>query len=356
MRELSPPRFISLIRSRGFTLVELLVSMTVLSIIMMVATSIISQIQKTWVQGNARMEQFREARTAFDTIVMSLSQATLNSYTSYQYNTGETPTIPSEKTQAPIAYLRHSELQFVTGPAIDLLESTENIGNVPGSQAIFFQAPLGNTNNLAYKKLNELLCGCGYFIVHGSDSAYRPAHITQERVRFRLMEFRPPSERNEVYSVVPGQWFRDALSETITGAESVSTVASTRPVAENIVALIIAPRLTPTVTNAAKNTLRYQYDSAAVEGETTNYPQGTQHLLPPEVQVTLVAIDERSASRLAEKEANQQPQLIPDDAFVDTNKYDTDLASLEERLTTEGLTYRVFTATVGLRNAKWGEF
>ena len=54
-------------RSSGaFTLAELLVSMTVLSILLLMLTQLLSQVQQTWSYSEARISQFREARVAFD--------------------------------------------------------------------------------------------------------------------------------------------------------------------------------------------------------------------------------------------------------------------------------------------------
>jgi len=345
----------------GFTLIELMVSMIVLTVIMMVSVNVISTTQKTWSQGSARVEQFREARMAFESITQSLRQATLNTYMTYKYNNSATPTIPLSNLEAPQQYLRYSELQFITGPANSLLGSAEGLS----THAIFFQAPLGVTANEEYISLDQLLCGRGYFIMHGDDSAYRPAHITENRYRFRLMEYRPAAEKNSVYNSLYGgggaPWYSDAATSLVQTSESADEVSSTRPVAENILALIISPQVAPDdVTNASVKPTwiapNYSYDSLQPSNATSQNPQGSQHMLPPQIQVTLVAIDEASARRLAEKYNDAMPDLIPTSAFTNVNSYEADLTELETKLREEGLSYRVFSTTIGMRNAKWTLF
>lgn len=343
---------------RGFSLVELLVSMTVLSIIMLMSARFISQVQTTWSASSARLEQFREARMAFETIVQSLRQATLNTYLTYEYNTGDNPTVPTTKSQAPKKYIRHSELQFINDTAADLLGATTP--EFAKNHAVFFQAPMGLSARPGYEGLQRLLCGRGYFIMHSSDEAYRPAHISAERRRFRLWEFRPVSESNEIYTSTPGEWFAKAAQQVIQPDETANAPSHSRPVAENIVALIISPQVSPEDAQTRDNDIHwiapeYRYDSTQISGTTVTSPQGTQHLLPPTVVVTLVAIDEGSAERLQLASPEGVPDLLPDNAFTDTTRFTQDLAALEENLQAQKLNYRVFSTAVPMRNSKWDQ-
>jgi uncharacterized protein (TIGR02599 family) len=338
----------------AFTLVELLVSMVVLSIIMFVSASFVSQMQKTWTQSSARVEQFREARMAFETVTQSLRQATLNPYLTYRYNSGPTPTVPASNVEAPLAYLRHSELQFVCGPVSDLLATSS--GGTPVTHAVFFQAPMGITERDGYEALNRLLCGRGYFIMESDDTPFRPAHVTKVRSRFRLWEYRPPAERNTVYASGEGEWFKDAAAQVVTSSETAALPSYSRPVAENILALVISPRVTKAdadLTGRQPTWIApaYAYDSQNTDGASSSNPQGTQHLLPPMLQVTLVAVDEASAARLAEEGASAT--LVPTGAFKSYSAFESDMAALETALIALKANYRVFSTTVALRNSKW---
>jgi uncharacterized protein (TIGR02599 family) len=329
-----------------------------LSVIMLISAQIISQMQRAWTAGSARLEQFREARNAFETITQGLRQATLNTYLTYEYNSGPTPTVPNSKEEAPRKYVRHSELQFVTGSAAELLggESPDALK----THAVFFQSLMGTSARPGYEGLQRLLCGRGYYILHSSDQAYRPLHIKTVRDRYRLWEYRPFSEKNEVYSVTPGEWFADAAKETIQPEETSDKPSQSRPLAENIIALIISPQVTAedAAAQAAPATWlapEYDFDSAKVISPSSKNPQGTQHLLPPTVVVTLVAIDEASARRLDEFFPDGTPQLIPDGAFVRCSDFAADLDALESILIDYKLNYRVFSTSVPLRNSKWNQ-
>lgn len=344
-------------RRHGFSLVEVALSMVILSIILLVAVQVLGQTQRTWKRGVARVEQFREARMAYESITQNVRQAILNTYQAYQYNNGETPTIPQSKTQLPTKYIRQSELQFVTGQAQTLLPGTSAAMLV--THAMFFQARLGLSERDGYEGLNRLLCGRGYFIMHGSDDAFRPPHVTTTRSRFRLWEYRPPAEENTVYAVKPGQWFNKAATNVISSGETIDEPADTRPIAENIVALIISPQVTSDDA-AYKKTKpwwiapNYSYDSTKLVNTTSDSPQGTQHMLPPRVVVMLVAIDEASARNLADRNEEAMPELVPKGAFTNRDDLQTDLKTLEAKLRSEQLNYRVFSSTINMRNSKWG--
>jgi len=158
-------------KNRGFTLIEVMLSMVILSVIMLVSVQVLDQTQRTWKRGVANIEQFREARQAFQSITQNVRQALLNTYLAYQYNEGDTPTVPASKSEAPLGYMRQSELQFITGPAAQLLGGGQS--TALSGHAMFFQARLGLSDREGYESLSKLLCGRGYFILHGTDDAFR---------------------------------------------------------------------------------------------------------------------------------------------------------------------------------------
>ncbi len=343
---------------RGFTLIEVGLSMTILSVIMLVSVQVLDQTQRTWKRGMANIEQFREARMAYESITQNVRQALLNTYLAYQYNNGDTPTIPESRSQAPQGYVRQSELQFITGQASSLLGGGQTAAALNG-HAMFFQARLGLSDREGYESLSKLLCGRGYFIMHGTDEAFRPAHVPDVRSRFRLWEYRPTAEENTVYTSTAGKWFQDATTGIITASESAEKPAHSRPIAENIVALIISPQVTQQDARNKKTdpwwiAPGYTYDSTAMVNTSMNSPQGTQHMLPPRVVVTLVAIDEASARKLAEQHPDGMPELIPKGAFTKCQDRQTDMDALEATLRSKQLNYRVFSSTITMRNSKWG--
>jgi len=323
----------------GFTLIEVLVACAVLALLLVLMLSMTDQVQKTYRQTQGKAEQFREARVAFESITRRLSQATLNTY--WDYDSPATPT----------KYLRQSELRFRCGQASVILPGGIN----STTQAIFFQAPFGFTASLAdYGGMESMLNTWGYFIEFGSDAALRPDVVNTagvpEKYRFRLYEMMEPSEKLSIYKYTSGNstysgltWFQDPLGQAN---------RSSRVLAENIIALIFLPK---DPSNSALTT-DFQYDTAP-DGSASTQPF-SEHQLPPYIQVTMVAIDEASAARLAAAYGTTMPDPIQPQWFTDPSKYEEDLGWLRRQLGGEfdpkqRVNYRIFTASVPIHGAKW---
>jgi len=324
----------------GFTLAELLVSMTVLSILLLMLTQLLSQIQQTWTYSEARISQFREARVAFDIITKNLSQATLHTYLDFE----------RDKNNQVIDYKRQSELHFKTMPASELG------ANMPG-HAVFFQAPLGRSDR--YTNLENLFNARGYYVLFGDDRRYKPSFIQAEpKFRFRLMEFLPPAEENQIY--IDGdeerlastngvanydKWYKDRLTEF------------SHPLAENVVALIASPRESLEDPNDKMKTYskiapNYSYDS---NEQNANFALFVQQA-PPLVKVTMVAIDETSAIRLTGGGgSSSMPPLVPTSLFKSTQSYDKDIQKLKDELNNYDppINFKIFSTMVAIRSSKW---
>lgn len=357
--------------TRAFTLVEIMVSLAVLTILLLISAQVIGQVQSTWSASNARVSQFREARTAFDILTRNLSQATLNTYIDYDNNYIATAG-SSAAAAVPASYVRNSDLQFICGPASSLVTGGGGADALPG-HAVFFQAPLGVTNSASLVGLDRLLCARGYFVQYTSDESWIPAFIPpgNSSFRYRLMEYSPPAENNLIYpagasGTVTKSWFSGA-GVTSGSSSGSSVIPVTRPVADNIVALIISPRreMKSSEQAATADTLangtteiatNYAYDSTLVNLPTAASPQGTQNLLPPLIRVVLVAIDERSAKQLEVFNGSAGSPPLGSDVGQSLNKayeLESELADLVSKLQQRKLNYRVFSATVQLRGAKW---
>jgi uncharacterized protein (TIGR02599 family) len=387
---------------KAFTLVELMVSVSILVILMLVVSSFVNLVQRTWVRTNSNISQFREARLAFDAMTRTISQATLNTY----WQAGSTQSNTRLGTLLTgTAYRRQSELQFSCGPTVGgatALFSTGTASNYPG-HGVFFQAPLGVTGLVSpaaaggaltadTQNMVNLLCGRGYFVAWGDDASFRPQFLNTrnvpKRTRFRLMEFSPTSEKNPIYSDAyrliysnnglsvqnSKKWFRDAtdssggtkaaIQQTTTSeSEDASNREFTRPIAENILALVISPRLARVGRNDAdtyKIAQNYSFDSTVAGDVGTSDqdfgPQGTQHLLPPLLQVTMVALDSRGGERIS-FDAQLQTQVVQmvTSRFSSAARYTADLQALESDLVQKRLAYRVFTSAIPLRQSRWSK-
>ena len=365
-------------RATAFTLVELLVSMAVVLLLLLVLVSITDATAHTWKSTTSTVEQFREARNAFETMTQRLSQATLNTY--WDYNSPNNPN----------AYVRQSELRFISGPAggtSGVLPDT----TVPSSHAVFFQAPLGSVSvagTTNFVVLNTLVNTVGYFVDFGSDQLQRPPFLTPQivpyRYRFRLMEMVEPSDSLTIYKYTSGYvdpsatplvtknstytartWYTDPLGSYFTNPGGASALPI-HAVADNIIALYLLPKLSPSDQAVATPPYDdtslapgYLYDSSNTGAATTVSitAQGdlnSKNQLPPLVQVTMVAVDEPSYQRYQVGTSRPTPDpLFTNSPFVQAAQYKADLQALQTTLTNNKLTYRVFTTDVSIKSAKW---
>lgn len=357
------------VRSTGaFSLVEFMVSMGILGVILLILASVLDSTSKALITGKEKTGQFREARVAFEYVGRSLEQATLNTYWDYVYETTNSNN-PSDEVEAPTRYARQSELHFLVGDAGELLGDPQRYR----THGVFFQAPLGDAKE--YSDLSNLLNARGYFVEFGDDSAEVPeflARVTEKRYRFRLKEFRPPSEENLVYreaveklassetrGVQLDQWYRP---DSRLYREQLKYEDIVRTVAENVVALIVSPRISEKEAKARNQEPEdfcpnYRFDSHE------DFPQGaqkingreTKHQLPPVIKIVLVTISERSALILQDANGKEPPPEleIAQEWFQQAKNLEKDLAAFEKQMQNGNVDYRVLRTTLGIRASKW---
>ena len=395
---------------RGFTIVEMLVSTAILGMLMVLLLSTVDQTQRVWLRTSNKLSQFQAARTAFEAITRNLSQATLNTYYS----------LAVDKNNVPTLYQRESDLHFISGQAATSKLLGDDAATYP-THAVFFQAPIGwtsetqtgsSTNELKkYRALNSMLSAVGYYIQWGKDETI-PEFIKQQpglmpdRYRFRLMEVIQPAESlgifldGEVATTTPYKrttdWIQVALGK-MKRPDGRENQASSRILAENIVALVLLPKLSE-ADRRNRDTLdlapEYDYDTQpsdesgilkreVVTGSTAGSRPGTYGVwkerdlrdvekkqlgqLPPIMQVTMVAIDEASAIRQQDLGGPTPPEWTQglftsvhreDDFKKDLgNSADPEPGSLLYRLQNTNkavrVNQRVYTADVVIRGAKW---
>jgi uncharacterized protein (TIGR02599 family) len=322
-------KIIAVHRHTAFSLIEVLVSMSILILICLVAFTLIDSTQKIWRQTSSRTEQFREARRAFERITQRLSQATLNTYWDYVDASGNPRTTANASTFKPHKYARQSELRYIQLNSGSLSAPR---GGVLHGQSVFFQAPLGETKSGDMSNLNTVVNTTGFYIEKGTDADFKPPFILFSKERYRLYELNEPSERLSVYSYTSGnssyngtEWFAKPLQET----------SYTSRLADNIVAMVFLAEY-PDGNTITKSHL---YSSAPVAGPVQ--PVET-HNLPPAVRVTIIALDEISARRVQDVNIT----------LIDAVDEDT-LEDLVDQLSSLKLNFRKFESVVLIGASKW---
>src|SRR5687767_7531005 len=126
----------------GFTLTEAMVSGSVIALLLGVLLSMTDQTQRLMKGTSSKVEQFRQAQVAFETVTRRLSQATLNTYLDYEYKT-VTQNVAGrpKKVRVPTRYARKSDLRFLSGPMSDFSSARGKVFRP--THGVFFQAPNG---------------------------------------------------------------------------------------------------------------------------------------------------------------------------------------------------------------------
>jgi len=367
--------------SGGFTLVEVLVAAGIVVVLLVVLLGMTDQTQRLVKATSSKVEQFQEARAAFESMTRHLSQATLNSFWDYVYDANGNPS----------GYARKAELRFHSGPTKTLNPSGGPGGNLQPGHSVFFQAPLGNVNDTTnLGAMDHLMNTWGYFLEIGTDADKFPSFLqnaVNPRKRYRLMELMEPSEKLSVYryqnDINNRLWFSQALTGT-------TLPRPVRVLAENVVALVILPRLSladekrinPNPATPPVLAPNYVYDSTITPAASKNPATATtltgtllnsNNQLPPVVQVIMVAIDEPSARRLEDLYSsdpylgigNNPDPLSGQNLFTDpTHLNDSasgtpgDLTRLQNLLSSSAnpnirASYRIFSSNVNIKGAKW---
>jgi uncharacterized protein (TIGR02599 family) len=384
----------------GFSLIELLVSVAVLSLVMVLVFQMLERTQVSFKKARDSVSEYKDARNGFDAITRRLSQATLNTFWQVNKNSSNVAT----------KFQRESDLHYISGPASVLLGAPPPDAGERTTHAMFFQSPTGYSevvsktgvaaNSLEYGNFSNLLNGWGYFVEFGTDTIDRPQYLNsldnapRPRARFRLMEFSQVAERLQIYaeqlrSKTTGQstaainkWFLNDTNYGVNfsgnykvtasdqnGSASNSILRTTRLIAENIIALVVLPAESLSANYRDQLAPNYYYDTRAWQGGNSGMAGGqtlvekTRHVLPPIVDVTMVAVDEADFRKVTQLEnidsvSGFSTVNFTKDLFKVAKNYDKDLETLRNTLSNHKpeIKFRVFRASVRLREAKWGGF
>jgi len=326
--------------SPAFTLVEVMVGMTILLVIMVMVLGIISATSRAWTGSVARVESFQDARAAFDALTRLLSQATLNTYDKVTYG-GSVPT----------GYARASDLQFLSGTA-----AVTGINGQLG-HAVVFQAPLGYSADGSTAPLDGLLNVCGFYVDYQRNSL-RPAFLdtllgpNSNPYRFRLHQILQSTDACAIYQhPADTKWLAQAVAD------------GSRQFAANVVALVLVPEdpSSPAAGSASSSATAATSISKSYDYDSRNTTLAAyQNQLPPVIEVFMAAIDEASAQKICT--SGRAPELGQSSLFRSTASLEADIATLESILSAAAgnpagnrvpLTHRFFRSKVVIQGAKW---
>ena len=332
----------------AFTLVELLVGMTISIVLVVLMVGVINQISSIVSGAGSKMDAFQSAQAGFDIMTQKLADATLNTY--YYYTRDNSATLP-------VAFIRKSDLHFYIAQNADVTGSPINSpANVNSAQSIYFQAPEGYSNtSTTYANTPGLLNACGYFVQFCPDTSYRPTVFKNVRVknRYRLMQAIQSTEANGIYADPEAGTAEAApwLSNPHPWIVPLDNVAL--PIADNVIALIV---LNPSVDSSGSPVspdYRYNSRQGIPLPASAIFIQSEQ--MPPVLQVSMITIDESSAARL--DDGSGKPPTIIENAlngkFAAIANYNMDLASVESALAVNRIRYQILTTSVTLRESKW---
>jgi uncharacterized protein (TIGR02599 family) len=338
-------------RNSGFTLVEVLVSITILTMIMLIVTEVISVAQRSWKFAASRVSQFRETRMAFDSVVKNLRQAALNPYYDFKWDAA----IIDNPLLSPGPPSRTADLGiFVGRPAAIFPNGAQGQGQWANSgNGVVFQAPLGYTLLAPMKSLKGLLNARGYAVQYGSDTNFVPQGLRTAltpKLRYRLVEFRPPTELNSLYAAPGAQpWVPGANLGAAGGGGGADSLLV--PLADNVIGLSITPGWRQ---DALTGVTAFGSDGDTALSTFDSYSRASPfpNQLPRVMRVTMVAIDEASASRLSSEGNGRLPDLVTQSGAnlgdPSTLGHRRELARLSDYLARERVNYRIFSEVVDI--------
>lgn len=365
---------------RAFTLVELLVAVTVLFLVMVVLLQLTGGVAEIWRSSMGKISAFQNGRAAFTTVSRTLSRATLNTYNDYVDASGNYRNASNAADFSPTQFSRASELQFLCGPAAQIVPGAQASTN-PGG-AIFFQAPMGETEQSDLKNLDHTVNSTGFYIQYGSpDDSIVPDWLKPmigETKRFRLIQSVDPAEDTEgIYASTASANYDLTWMQAFKTPADPASQPRARVLAEDVPLIVFRPKLAPSDEQAVAGLLggsapgsvlcpNYQYDSRAWQ---PGYPAGQRvkaasspaarakimrNQVPPIVDIAMVCLDRNSLNRLDLSGDNPPSALqVPSTLFTDSSRLEADLETYGKQLSEAGIRYRIFRTSVPIQGAKW---
>ena len=321
------------LRNRGFTLLEVLITLALLLVILVAVMQFMTEIDQAW--RSAAADPFAEAQNAFETVAQNLAAATLEPYQDYADSSGAFRT---NAAFVPDHLARRSDLDFVCGPSMGATGLLTASGRTTTGSGVFFLAPNGYTQTDAHTGMDRLLNAMGYLVEFGDDDTAPSFILPQTHCwRWRLKQVLQPAESLQIFATTTSSAWIQQL---------VPSGAPLSVLAENVVTLIVLPERAANDSGPALAPA-FSYDSR----DTTNLL--TLHQLPSRLRLVLVAMDSTSAQLLAAQNGSNPPQLVSATLFQQAAQFDADLATLDNALIAQKIGHRIFQREILLPSSTW---
>ncbi|MDR1304424.1 MAG: type II secretion system GspH family protein [Verrucomicrobiales bacterium] len=328
--------------SSAFTLVEILVAVTILSVLVALLASIMGSVQQMWLQIDAQNQRQANGRLLISFIANELQTAAI-------------PRLPAPAAliNSGTAPIDTPGLQFVVNVSGDDSNSRVTIDRqFLRPHAIFWQAPAAATKTLG--NVTEL----GYFVRWDTDT--KPGRLLAQLCRFQIDPADSPAatetDTNYLIYETSGtrgeKWLTAELINEVAPGSADLDKNYKGVFADNVLALWIRCLDTdgePITRDIAGRATGYAFDSnwGFIDSRDRRHPAPC---LPPMVEIAIVTVDSRTALRLTDSDrADMQSYL---DAADNPRFFWRDLNNFVEHLPPHLKSgARVFSTVTKLPNA-----
>lgn len=273
----------------GFSLLELLVGVTILIVMVVFLSQMIVYSQDVWHMAESRKEQLQAERAITDYIGRELQAALL-----------------------PINRPSQTDLQFVVNPAS--VSSTYR-----NRDAIFWQMPLASDATMGD------VAEVGYFVRWDESDASNPRSLLG---RFYVN----PTSADYLIHTSPDAWITDAVLNSVAPAVRTDTDSSYMGLfVENVIGLWVQ------CLDSSGQVITMNDTGVAFAGATYDSRQGytdsegtvrTRGALPVAVKLSLVMLNSRTAARIGAQEHSAIMELTSDPSMRDSSDFITKAASV----------------------------
>jgi uncharacterized protein (TIGR02599 family) len=332
---------------KGFTLVELLVSMGILTALGAMLVGVLSAVNTQWLLAQAQIEPRQSGRTILDLMASELRAAAL----------------PADLTST-------NNLQFIVNPPATMLNQA-----YLNPAAIFWQAPIAHNCDLGN------IAEVGYFVKW--DTITNPGNPKAQLCRFSVDPAIAGSGSNPVSTPNPnfliysqasgaGGWLTPTLVDAVAPANSANNYegwladnvvalwvrcldAYGQPITENIVGATLTPAYAFDSRKGYTDSLGNLKNGLSLSGSTQNICS-----LPASVDIAIVVLNSRSALRLTTEVTAVTTAVTPGNPntfwtdianFMNTNGQ-SPLSNANKLPQNVGAVARLYSTRVNLLNAK----